>query len=122
MGLNKEPKNNIKIILLIILTLFILYILHISIGSYFGVESEGKYDNESPEIGFQVDYLSKILTVDSIYPESKDFYWNDITVASGNATLPYDTIDKGDQITNCEGEIKLVYELTGATIWEGEFS
>jgi hypothetical protein len=120
--MKKELKDNLKIIILIILTMIILYILHIYIGSYFGVESERHDDYVSPQVQFQVDSNNKILTVDSVYPQDKDFYWNDIQIVSGSATLPYDTITVGDQITNCEGNLELIYALSGITIFEGGFS
>jgi hypothetical protein len=122
MRMHKEFKNNIKIIILIVITFFILYILHVSIGSYFGVESEGTYDDINPTIIFETDTTNKTLTVVEKYPMEVDFYWPEISVASGSATLPYNTVDIGDEITDCEGNLKLVYDRTGATIYEGVFN
>ena len=122
MGLNKESENNIKIISLILITLFILYILHVQFGSYFGVEIEGEYDSMDLTLIFEKNLNDKTLTVVEIYPENRDFFWPEISVASGSATLPFDIIDIGDIITDCEGYVKLIYEQTGATICEEDFN
>jgi hypothetical protein len=98
-----------------------LYILHVSIGSYFGVESEGTHDDMIPTIIFETDTVKKTLTVVEKYPMEIDFYWTEISVASGSATLPYNTVDIGDEITNCEGNLKLIYDRTGAIIYEEVF-
>ena len=53
MGLSTALKNYIKIISLIIITLFILYILHLSLGSIFDFESDNTHEFEGPTIMFE---------------------------------------------------------------------
>jgi hypothetical protein len=122
MGLSTDSNNYIKIISLIIITLFILYILHITIGSTFDVQTEGPRESFEPTIIFEKDATNKILTVIEVYPEEGTFYWPDISVVNGSAVMPYNIIEIGDMITNCEGHLKLEYTRTGKTIWEGDFS
>ena len=121
MGLSSESKNNIKIVSLILITMFILYILHISIGSYLGVEIEGARDNIDPNIIFEKSLIDKTLTVVEIYPEDITFYWPEISVVSGSADLPYDAIEIGNIITNCDGDLKLEHTPTGKIICEEDF-
>ena len=75
-----------------------------------------------PTIIFEKDSINKILTVTEIYPEDRAFYWPELSVTSGSAELPYNIIEIGDMITNCEGHLKLEYPQMGIIIWEGDFN
>ena len=123
MGLNTELKNNIKIIVLIVITLFVLYILHISIGGIFNSSQSGdKQGNFLSNIIFQEDLQNKSLTVLKIDSGGVTFSWSEISIVNGSAQLPEGTIGKGDIITQCEGHLELFFKVTGRSIWEGDFS
>jgi hypothetical protein len=119
--MNKDAKNYLKIIVLIIVTLAILYVLHLAIGNVFKLESEHTDDVDDLTIIFETDYTMKTLTVVEIYPQDRKFYWPEIAIVNGSAELPYDVIEIGDVITNCEGYLILEYKNSGKILWEGDF-
>ena len=120
--MHDETKNNIKIIVLLLVVFIILYFLHITLGDRF----EYQYDNSSYEgetqIIFSIDTINKTLTVTQIYSQGRTLYWPEITINNGFATLPYGTIDIGDVITNCEGYLELIWKETGVHIFSTDFS
>ncbi len=119
--MKKETINNIKIIALILVVFIILYILHITIGPT--IESQYEYSGFTDEqnIFFETDLSQKTLTVSSIHPQDRDFYWSEISVVNGSANLPTGIIEVGDIITNCEGYLELEWSTTGIKILERDF-
>jgi hypothetical protein len=121
--MNNETKNNIKIVLLLFVVFVILYALHITFGDRF----EDYYGDsfchiQSPTIIFMQDNETKTLTVTEIYPKDKNFYWSEISIANGSATLPYGIIKVGDIITNCQGYLELVWGESCIPIYQTDFS
>ena len=120
--MHDETKNNIKIIVLLIVVFIILYFLHITIGDRF----EDQYDESSYEgethIIFSKDPINKTLTVTEIYSYGRTLHWPEVSIANGSATLPYGTIDVGDVITDCEGNLVLIWKDTDIYIYSTEFS
>lgn len=106
--MDKEMKNNIKIIALLLVVFIVLYALHITIGDRFESQfEESVCFIDGPNIVFSEDQNNKTLTVTEIYPQDKDWYWSEIFIVNGSATLPYGLIKAGDRITNCEGYLEL---------------
>ena len=54
---------------------------------------------------FTMDKASKTLTVQKIYDSNLE--WDKTEVCSGKATLPTGTVQVGDVVTNCEGNLAL---------------
>jgi hypothetical protein len=119
--MNQETKNNIKIISLLIVVFIILYFLHVTIGDRFEDQYSGSSNNGGTNIVFLTDLTSKTLTVSDIHSQ-RTCHWSEVVIASGNATLPVGSIDVGDIITNCEGNLVLKWEDTGIEICSKDFS
>ena len=52
-----------------------------------------------------MDKASKTLTVQKTYDDSLN--WQKTEICSGKATLPTGTVQVGDVVTNCEGNLSL---------------
>jgi len=121
--MHDETKNNIKIIGSLLVVFIILYCLHITIGDRF----EYKYDDSSycggtTQIIFSIDTINKTLTVTEIYAQGRTLHWPEVNITDGSATLPSGTIDVGDVITDCEGNLELIWKDTGINIISTDFS
>ena len=73
-----------------------------------------------PYLEFTQDKNFKTLTVNEtdLVGES----WEGIVIHSGNATLPTGTIDIGDTITNCSGNLMLIFDPANTIIGEWDFT
>lgn len=114
--MNKEIKIIVGIIVIAILV-SIFVIMWIFINSGLRPCCGDEYT-----INLTEDSTKKTLTVTHIGYSPKSLNWSDIEVR-GNATLPTGTIDIGDIITNCSGEVVLIFLpeniLIGDWIFEG---
>jgi len=120
--MNKDMINNIKIISLLLIVFIVLYALHVTIGDRFESQfGEPVCYVDGPTIIFMKDNETKTLTVTNIYPEDEDFYWPEISIKNGSATLSYGTIEIGDIITNCEGYLELVWGTSCIPIHQADF-
>ena len=120
--MHDETKNNIKIVVLLIVVFIILYCLHITIGDRFeDLYADSSYCGET-QIIFSKDTTNKTLTVTEIYSQGRTLYWPEVNISEGSATLPFGTIDVGDVITNCEGYLKLIWKETCNYIFSADFS
>jgi len=119
--MDKEIKNHIKIITLLIIVFIILYFLHITFGDIFESQFEHTEFNSEPTIIFQEDHINNTLTVTEIYPQDRDWHWPEVSIVNGSATLPYGKIEVGDKITNCEGYLELEWGKLGIPIWMADF-
>jgi hypothetical protein len=117
-----ETKNNIKIIVLLLVVFIILYFLHITIGDRFENQfDDSSYDGET-QIIFSVDTINKTLTVTEVYSQGRTLYWPEVSISDGSATLPSGIIDVGDVISDCEGYLELIWKDTGIHIFSTDFS
>ena len=120
--MHNETKNNIKIIVLLLVAFTVLYFLHITIGDRF----EDQYDNSNYDgetnIIFSIDTTDKTLTVTEIFSHGRTLHWPEVAIKDGFATLPYGTIDVGDIITDCEGYLELIWGDTGIHIISTDFN
>ena len=94
--MDKEIKNHIKIITLLIIVFIILYFLHIKFGDIFEYKFEHTEFNSEPTIIFQEDHINNTLTVTEIYPQDRDWHWPEVSIVNGSATLPYGKIEVGN--------------------------
>ena len=84
---------------------------------YLNLSTPLDYDIEvhfsAPCIDFQMDKNAGNLTVDQIRFDHDEYLidldWYHVGIRSGNATLPFGTIEVGDVITNCTGNVKLMW-------------
>jgi hypothetical protein len=119
--MQRETKNNIKIVSLLLVVFIILYFLHITLGDRFeDLYGDSKEKGET-NIIFMTDHVNKTLTVSEIYSD-RPCHWPEVVITNGNASLPFGTIDVGDKITNCEGYLELKWNNTGIHIWSADFS
>jgi hypothetical protein len=120
--MHDETKNNIKIIVLLLVVFIILYFLHITIGDRFEDQyDDSSYDGET-QIIFSIDQINKTLTVTEIYAQGRTLHWPEVNITDGFAILPSGTIDVGDVITDCEGNLELIWKDTGIRIFSTDFS
>jgi len=120
--MEKETKNNIKIILLLLVVFIILYALHITFGDRFEDQYQSSNHIEDVSIIFQTDYENKILTVENIYPEDINYYWSEVEIINGSATFDqYGIIKIGHTLSNCTGFLELEWKTTGIKILERDF-
>jgi hypothetical protein len=77
---------------------------------------------ETPEIMFVMDSTAKTLTVTSV--DSSDVLWSDITkVGTGSCALPNNQyVNPGDKITNCYGQVQLLYIPSNTVLCVFEFT
>lgn len=119
--MDKEMKNNIKIISILLVVFIILYLLHITIGDRF--QSDSLDNIEDVTIIFSTDYNNKIITVEEIYPQDINYYWSEIEIVSGSAIIDqFGIIEIGHTISNCTGYLKLKWKPSGIIIWDADFS
>ena len=119
--MNKVTKDNVKIIILLIVVFIILYFLHITIGDNFVDQYGGPSHEDEINIFFRTDKISKTLTVEEIFSQGRTLYWPEVIVTEGSATLPFGTIDIGDKITDCEGHLVLKWKDTDNLIFSNDF-
>ncbi len=105
-----KGKKILKIILLIILLFCIL------ISGFIIYQYEYTFIRTSPTLPtvfFEPDTTNNTLTVSAVSDGhfGHMLYWENIILASGNATLPNGYIDEGDMLTNCSGTIKIQINL-----------
>jgi hypothetical protein len=120
--MNKEIKNHIKIISLLIVVFIILYFLHVTIGDRFEDQYDTSDNDSETNIIFMKNFINKTLTVSEIHSQRKTIYWTEIELKEGNATLPPGIIDVGDEITNCEDNIVIVWKSTDTYIYSTNFN
>lgn len=100
-------QKNVKII--IILGVIIAVIAFLSI--YYHINTIPAGGNPPPHYSLffsqsnETDTLT-ITDLSTYYPDKK-YYWSDVEVISGNATLPTGVINEGDVITDCSGMVQL---------------
>jgi hypothetical protein len=82
--------------------LFCLFLVLILVGKF--DKKEEKTIPKPPAI-FAMDKNTKTLTVQKIYEDN--LKWEEHEVCSGSATLPRGTINEGDKITHCRGNVAL---------------
>jgi hypothetical protein len=120
--MKNEIKNTLKIIVLLIVVFVVLYFLHITIGERFEDQYKSQYEMGETSIIFSMDSINKTLTVQEIYSNGRTLQWPEVIISKGSATLPDGTIDVGDKITDCKGNLVLKWEDTGILIFSTYFS
>ncbi len=112
-------KRNEKIILVIVI-IFIAAIIGGLLISYQIMGSDNKPYREMPIINCikQNNTLIVVNYYSGDWSDS-DLIWDNIEIYEerGNATLPTGTIDKGDVITNCSGEVCLIWKPTQGLVY-----
>ena len=116
-----QTKNNIKIIVLLLVVFIVLYFLHVTFGDRFEDQYGGQSCLGPTNIIFTADNESKTLTVTEIYSQDRTIHWSEIEII-GTADGIYGPIDVGDTITGCEGYIEIVWAETCTTIYSTNFS
>ena len=120
--MEKETKNNIKIVLLLIVVFVILYALHVTFRDRFEDQYGPSNYIEERSIFFQTDYENKMLTVESMHPEEIDFYWSEIEIVKGFANFDqYGIIKIGHTLSNCSGLLELQWSHSRVKILEADF-
>ena len=118
-----ERKNNIKIILFLIVVFIVLYALHVTLGDRFEDLYHSSEHFEDASIIFQTDYQNKKLTVEEIHPGNVNYYWSEVVIAHGSATFDqHGIIEKGNTLSNCSGILILEWKQTERIILERDFS
>lgn len=82
--------------------LFFLFLVFVLVGRF--EKKEEKAIPKPPAI-FTMDKNTRTLTVQKIYDDNAK--WEEHELCSGSATLPRGTINEGDKITNCKGNVAL---------------
>jgi hypothetical protein len=99
-------KNITKIIVGIIV---IVILVSVSVGIWLYINTGWDGLPGHFVMGCEKDLINKTLRV--IIVEKPSFFnWSDIELIKGNATFPTGFIDLGDMISNCSGEVTLVYK------------
>lgn len=111
-GINK------KIIILFAGIISILIIVSFITGNFWLWNG---WDTPSPPSAFIVeqDIENKTLTVISV--KETGLSWENVELFEGSATLPNGTIEINDVITNCSGNVVLVWKITGIVIANFDF-
>jgi len=82
--------------------IFCLFLIFIIIDRF--EKKEHKHISKPPAV-FSMDKNTRTLSVQKIYENNAK--WEDHEICSGMANLPSGSIQEGDKITNCKGNIAL---------------
>ena len=119
----QRKDRTVLIIVAVILILFIIPVI-ISAAVYIyvsGIMPE-PHTHKMPLICFEKDENENTLTVAPVSSMSSETSWSDISIV-GEGTPPTNGyITAGDVITNCYGEIEIVYTPTNTVIASFTFS
>ena len=113
-----------KTIVLIVVAVVIIFVLYFAFVTYQYVSEELPGPKDMPTwMKFNIDKSEKTIIVEYIEAESKylPLSWSDISITNGTATLPIGTIDIGDTITNCGGNLEFIYEPDNTFLFRFDF-
>lgn len=82
--------------------LFCLFLALLISGSF---EKSKDHKADQPPIKFTMDKSTRSLKVQKLY--EKGLRWDDYEICSGSTVLPAGTIEEGDTITKCKGNVAL---------------
>jgi len=119
----QEPKKD-KLVLIIVLVLIIAIVSTVAIAATVYVYVSGMMGpssiGDTPSVYFSADYSENTLTVMSA---ESNLEWDDFSIAGTCNTSGFGTyVTFGDMITNCSGQIIIIYEPTGGIMGTWTFS
>lgn len=121
--MDKQTKTIVLIVVAVVVIIFVLYFT-LAFVTYQYVSEKLPGPKDMPTwMKFTIDKSEKTIIVEDIEAESKylPLSWSDISITNGTATFPIGTIDIGDTITNCSGNLEFIYEPDNTLLFRFDF-
>ena len=123
--MEKEKKKVFLIVVSIVIILLVISSIYLIWHTWHrGGWLVATYD-QLPDIEFEQDMDQKTLTVMTIFlNDYETMYWKDVKIdeSIGYAKLPSGEIKRGDVLSECEGEIKIIDKKTNTLLSNFNFS
>ena len=121
--MNTNTKKIIGIFGTIVIILVIVLAIYSTIDNDNSSEDKHRTGDKSLFLFFEKDVDAKTLTLIDMPSWANDLNWNDIELIEdvGNAILPNGIIQEGDIISNCTGNISIIYKPNEQPLGEYDF-